>query len=219
MSPSHSCPRSIDLSSGQLLALLALLFGLCLAGAPQVAQAADEPLVADLCLSDEECKQHYDTARSLSQAEQYEAALVEYQRAYARKPAPWLLINIGRMQQKMGRDEEAMVSFDRYLALDNQSADLRPRVQAYRMEVAQRLSDKQRQVRDAALEAAERKLAQQTPKEEPPRKLPIYKRWWFWAIVGGGVAVVAATGVAVGLATQPREPTVPDGVMTLDVKF
>ena len=34
----------------------------------------------------------------------------------------------------------------------------------------------------------------------------------------GGVAVVA-TAVAVGVATQPREPTIPDGVMTLDVKF
>jgi tetratricopeptide (TPR) repeat protein len=149
---------------------------------------------------------------------QPEAALVEYQRAYARKPAPWLLINIGRMQQKMGRDEEAMVSFDRYLALDNQSADLRPRVQSYRMEVAQRLSERQRQLRDAASEAAERKLARQTPKEEPPPKTPIYKRWWFWAIVGGGAALVV-TGVAVGVALQPREPTVPDGVMTLDVKF
>lgn len=195
-----------------------LAFGLWLSGTAGSAQAGEDPLVGDLCLSDDVCKGHYDSARNLSQAEQYEAALVEYQRAYARKPAPWLLINIGRMQQKMGRDEEAMVSFDRYLALDNQSADLRPRVQSYRMEVAQRLSERQRQLRDAASEAAERKLAQQTPKEEPPRKTPIYKRWWFWAIVGGGAAL-AVTGVAVGLALQPRAPTVPDGVMTLDVKF
>lgn len=201
-----------------VLVLLGLLLGLWLSGTPGLARAGEDPLVGDLCLSDEVCKGHYDAARNLSLAEQFEAALVEYQQAYARKPAPWLLINIGRMQQKMGRDEEAMASFDRYLALDNQSADLRPRVQSYRMEVAQRLSERQRQLRDAASEAAERKLAQQTPKEESPRKPPVYKRWWFWAIVGGGAAL-AVTGVAVGLALQPREPTVPDGVMTLDVKF
>ncbi len=218
MSPSRTIDRPWTVGRLPALLLTTLLAIGWLAAMPQVACAGEDPLVGDLCLSDDECKTHYDTARSLSQAEQYEAALVEYQRAYARKPAPWLLINIGRMQQKMGRDEEAMVSFDRYLALDNQSADLRPRVQAYRMEVSQRLSDKQRQVRDAAADAAERKLAQQTPKEEPPRKVPIYKRWWFWTLVGGGVAILA-TGLAVGLATQPREPTIPDGVMTLDVKF
>ncbi|HNN94734.1 tetratricopeptide repeat protein [Haliangium sp. UPWRP_2] len=218
MPPSRAIYRPRVVHNLTALVLATLLAMGWLAAMPQVAHAGEDPLVGDLCLSDDECKNHYDTARSLSQVEQYEAALVEYQRAYARRPAPWLLINIGRMQQKMGRDEEAMVSFDRYLALDNQSADLRPRVQAYRMEVSQRLTDKQRQVRDAAADAAERKLAQQTPKEEPPRKVPIYKRWWFWTLVGGGVAVVA-TAVAVGVATQPREPTIPDGVMTLDVKF
>lgn len=218
MPPSRAIDRPWPVGRLAALLLAMLLATGWLAVTPRVAKAGEDPLVGDLCLSDDQCKAHYDTARSLSGAEQYEAALVEYQRAYARRPAPWLLINIGRMQQKMGRDEEAMVSFDRYLALDNQSADLRPRVQAYRMEVSQRLTDKQRQVRDAAADAAERKLAQQTPKEEPPRKLPLYKRWWFWTLVGGGVAVVA-TGLAVGLATQPREPTIPDGVMTLDVKF
>jgi len=35
----------------------------------------------------------------------------------------------------------------------------------------------------------------------PPKKTPVYKKWWLWTIVGA-VAVGAGVGLGVGLTTQ-----------------
>src|SRR5262249_4951680 len=48
----------------------------------------------DPCLFDKSCKDFYEMARRQSEAGQLEAALINYQNAYAVKQAPWLLISI-----------------------------------------------------------------------------------------------------------------------------
>ena len=39
---------------------------------------------------------------------------------------------------------------------------------------------------------------------EPPKKTPLYRKWWFWTAVGGAVVI---TGLSIGLAVglQPRQ--------------
>ena len=170
--------------------------------APEASQLARDP-----CLQDNTCRDLYDGARRLSQAEQYDGALVMYQSAYSLQPRPWLLVNIGRMQQKLGRPEQAIVSYKRFLADPSSATDAAflAKAQAY-------------------LDAAEHEVAEQQAKLHPtavpvvapapvaPPKQPVYKKWWLWTAVGGAV-VLTAVGLGVGLsvASQPQVG-VPPGV-------
>ena len=78
----------------------------------------------DPCLTSDRCNNLYESALTLSKAGQFSAALSNYQEAYALKPVPWLLINIGRVQQKMGRPKEAMASYQQFL--DSPGAQVDP---------------------------------------------------------------------------------------------
>jgi hypothetical protein len=43
----------------------------------------------------------------------------------------------------------------------------------------------------------------------PPATKPIYKKWWFWTIIGVVAAGAVAGGVAGGLASQKKPPAEP----------
>jgi hypothetical protein len=110
----------------------------CLAPCSAPAQEqADDP-----CLSNERCNNLYESALTLSKAGQFSAALSNYQDAYALKPVPWLLINIGRVQQKMGRPKEAMASYQQFL--DSPGAQVDPEMlvtaRQYKKQAAQDIS-------------------------------------------------------------------------------
>lgn len=49
---------------------------------------------------------------------------------------------------------------------------------------------------------------------------PLYKKWWFWALVAGGTAAVAVgVGLGVGLTQQPSNPQIPAGAMVIPIVF
>jgi hypothetical protein len=50
-----------------------------------------------------------------------------------------------------------------------------------------------------------------------PTTLPIYKRWWFWTAIAGGVALAAGLGAI--LALPARDAQVPPGVPVFDPSF
>ena len=89
-----------------------LLLGL-LAGTGQHARAAGDK---DVCLTDPKCAELNEAARNLSKEGQHDAALILYQTAYHQRPAAWLLVNIGRLQQKLYRTADAIKSYRQYLA-------------------------------------------------------------------------------------------------------
>ena len=91
--------------------LIAVLLGL--AESPARAIALD-----DGCTNDPVCRQHYDTALELFQDGRYEAALSEFQAAYAQRQMPWLLVNIGRTLHRLGRLKEAIAHYQRYQQSD-----------------------------------------------------------------------------------------------------
>jgi tetratricopeptide (TPR) repeat protein len=70
----------------------------------------------DPCMADPRCRTLVDSARTLSKAGQYEAACLAYKTAYSRQGAPWLLLNIGRMQQRLGLNNQAKRSYELYLS-------------------------------------------------------------------------------------------------------
>lgn len=83
---------------------------LCL---PARAQPSSAP---DICQSDVKCTELYQTASNLMKLEQNAAALALFQTAYAKYPAAWLLVHIGRAQQKLGQLVAAMATYRQYLA-------------------------------------------------------------------------------------------------------
>lgn len=69
----------------------------------------------DLCQSDPECHSHTEKAlRKVGRAD-YEHALSDFQAAYARRPEPRLLLNIGRCYFRMSRPEDALSYYHRFV--------------------------------------------------------------------------------------------------------
>lgn len=157
--------------------MLVMTVILALLGGRADAQNAE----ADPCLSDANCQILLASAQEASQHHRYEDALRTYQEAYSRSSAPWLLVNIGRMQQKLAHLDEAIQSYRDYLATPSHPGD-----------------DDQRGAARKYLREA--KAARQNPTDQ---RHPLYKKWWFWTVVGGAAAAVVV-GTAVGVpARQP----------------
>jgi len=123
--------------------LLSGLLGLgAVAVAPAQAQAQAQA-GSDVCLSDPKCAELCTAAANLSKADQTEAALALYQTAYTQRPAAWLLVNIGRLQQKLGRLSAAINSYRQYLASLDTTVDpeLTRRAQEYLAQAQSQVSD------------------------------------------------------------------------------
>ena len=163
--------------------------------------SASAPTQTDACLQDSECSDLVTSARNLSQAGQYEAALVAYQSAYAKSKAFWLLVNIGRMQQKAGRPQQAMITYQRLLGDAAVDAETQSKAREYVHQLEQEAL-----VQPAVLGSA----------KTMSQAKPVYKKWWFWTAVGSATAVVAV-GLAIGL--TPRSPSVPPGENVYNTVF
>lgn len=158
----------------------------------------DESAADDPCLKEPKCQELVGRAREASQVGHYDEAMRSYISAYAVRPVPWLLLNIGRMQQKLGRFDDAIQMYRAFLDLPRQEGD-----------------DEQRARATEYLRKAEAEKLVATPPQCPTsvaESKPAYKKWWFWTLIGGAAAAVVVTGVAVGLSTRPAPPDLPQGV-------
>ena len=190
--------------------LLALCFALQLGGGRALAAGANDP--DDGCLKDPECRGHYDKAIGQYEAGRYNAALPEFQAAYQTRQMPWLLINIGRTLHRLGRLQEAISYYERYQkAAPNGDPETQKKVAEYMAQARVLLEAK------SATEQPEPVVAPAVP-VTPPQPVPdsgaaaakpIYKKWWFWTIVGVAVAGTV-TGIAVGVATRGDKNPFPD---------
>ncbi len=167
-------------------------------------------------------RQHIDTAAVKTKAGDYEAAAGEYWSAYALKPQKIIIFNVAQSFRKAGRWAEALTLFQRYLR-DEPGSPLTGEVEAYISEAQARLrqqqidADRQTAERLASANAAlaerlveireiDRRIVAQTamvPPKPPPK--PIYRRPWFWVLIGSA-AVGAAVGIGLGVALAPRLP-------------
>jgi len=161
--------------------------------AEQANGSSAAPIPFKNCERDSQCRRHYQDGLSRSEAEQYEAALVSYQSAYARVQAPLLLLSIGRMHHRCGRPEQAADAYRKLLSssLPESDADFEEPARRFLQEAEAEIAKK----------TVKPEVPPQTTVDGPIRKptaqgeerTPVYKKWWLWTAVG-----VASAGIIIG---------------------
>ncbi|MBK7861371.1 MAG: tetratricopeptide repeat protein [Archangiaceae bacterium] len=151
-------------------------------------------------------------ARVAFDAGDFERALVKYEEAFRARPVPALQFNLGQCHRQLGHLERALYFFRRFLESqppEEQAAQVRPLVaeleaqQARDEAHARELQLEQARAASAQAQAdLERALKQQpvVAAAEPP----VYKKPWFWVVVGGVAVVAAGVGAGAYVATAPR---------------
>lgn len=176
--------------------------------------SAGPPTTAVSCDADPECSRMADQASQQSQAGRYDEARRLYEAAYALRPDPLLLYNLGRVQHKAGHPADAAGYYERYLAAGAEGSDTNRRKTEQYLDQARKeagisvpkiqtgtpgitvpppASQPATATGTVALDAAA------TSGTEQPK--PLYKKWWLWTAVGV-TAVGIGVGVGVGLAAR-----------------
>jgi tetratricopeptide (TPR) repeat protein len=190
----HSLPRAALLRwrAGVLIAVL-------IAGARWTPIAGAAPTAGR---PSPEARSEYDKGTTAYNLGQFDQAVAAFTRAYELDPAPILLFNIAQAHWKKGDRERALFFYRRFLEADP-GTDQRERVEARirELEAAERASQEV-----AAVPVAPIPTRLQPPPEppvmvkatEPPPAPALYRRPWFWVVMGG----IALGAGAVALAAQ-----------------
>lgn len=128
---------------------------------------------------EEQVQERLAKARSYFSASQYDAAISELQAAYRLKANPNYLFSIAQSHRRAGRHREALSYYQRFLT-ESQNTPLKVETLNYITEL--------------------RTLLVQEEAIERERKRPVWKKPWFWGVLGSSAAAVAlGVGLGVGL--------------------
>jgi len=178
----------------------------------------------DACTQDAACHALSEQGLQKYQSGDYRSALARYQAAYAKYPLARLLYNIGRTQHQLGRNAEAEQAYRNFLVQTSDDV-LRAKAQEYLAQLEQERPPQQSPPRPelaptvilapTSLSEPHTALPEQRPTStsDGTRVVPVYKKWWFWTAVGGGVVAITAIGLGIGL--SQRTPSIPADPNTL----
>jgi tetratricopeptide (TPR) repeat protein len=209
--------------------ILALVTALTLA-VPAVAHAADDDAAV--------ARDAYGKGMAHYHLEEYDAAIAEWERGFRAKPAPEFLYNIAQAYRLSKRPEKALSFYQKYLRV-NPDAKNRAEVERH-MASLKEIVDKQKSAAESPPQQPMPTPSGPTTAPPPattttppsgttatatetgradlvaqPAEKPVYKKGWFWGVMGG-VAAVAVTGVVVGVVYGTKG----SGVQTLqDASF
>lgn len=160
------------------------------------------------CASNPACAALFKQAQQQFAAGQLGDALRTFKLAHAVNADPRLLYSIARLMHVQEQAIEAIPYYRRFIDSNLDDPAQKAKAREYLA-----------QCESVAAEAAAKKLeAERLEKERllaihrvepPPKPMPVYKKWWFWTLVGGAAAVVA---VGTTLGVLSREPDL-TGVM------
>lgn len=153
---------------------------------------------------EQEFRQHYEQALSLYEQRDYQAALGEWQKAYAIRQLPRLLLNLGQTYRKLGRAREALGYYELYLRVEpNPEPQLKAELDQYIVQTRVMLKEaetlRQKAKETGAPEPAVSKVAE--PPHRPSPGIP--------AGSPGAVMTQAATPPAVSSAPAASRPAAP----------
>ena len=140
----------------------------------------------------------------------YPRALALLKESYALAPYPDLLFNIGRCQEELGHYHEALAAYERYLAVNPGDLDVRQR--------AENMRERSLSEPEPSPEPSPSSLFEPLPSvapqplsvaSAPPRRTPLYRKWWLWTAVVGVAAVAVGVGLGVGLSGAAPARTFP----------
>ncbi len=186
--------------------LLPLTFGCLLRLAPAQAQAQAQVQAQDRaqdraasvsrnCVDNPACLALFEQAQQQSRAGQLAEALRSYSLAYQVTPDPRLSFSMGRVLQKQGRPADALPHYRQFIESDVEDAEQKATARSYLAQC------------EAALPPPVPPPPALSPAGVMPATVPVYRRWWFWTILGTAAAAGIAGGIAGGvIAEQNRLP-------------
>jgi hypothetical protein len=151
--------------------------------------------------SEQLARAEFERAQRAYDLGRFETAIVHYSRAYEAMPLPALLFNIAQCHRLLGEYAQAAFFYRRYLDLAGSPSNA-PLTRELLSEMEQRQSERERHERDTAARAS---AALAMNPDGTIQSDPLYKRWWFWAAVGGAV-VAGMTAVTIAN-NQPSQTT------------
>jgi tetratricopeptide (TPR) repeat protein len=193
---------------------------------------------------DDAAREHFKKGITAYNLGDYELAVNELRKSYELSEAAPLLFNIAQAYRAKGEYQKALLFYRNFLRLvpnapnfsdaEALAAEMQQRITAAEQtaseearrraneDFARRAADEEarRQIweeearRRAAVVPPQAIIATPTPKALPPK--PVYKRWYFWTGIVGGVVVVGATAGALA-ATVGVKTVLPSGSLgTID---
>lgn len=156
---------------------------------------ASDPAPSPEAVRDEQARQLFEQGRTAFTEARFADALDLFRRAHALSHRHALLYNIGQAADRLRLDREALEAFDLYLAevpdAENR-VEVETRVAVLRETIA----------REEALRAEAGRPAPQASHDEGG----IEEQWWFWTLIGLGVA---GAGVGIGFAVLSHDELAP----------
>lgn len=159
-------------------------------------------------------------ARQLFEGGKYADAAALLQQVISVEPKPVHIFNLGQSQRRAGQIDEARASYQRFIdlvpqhpsvpearnyirELDLIKAQVQQAEQGYRLQLDRTRSDLLRQLnqtRDELLSERAQTAALRDGK-------PVYKRAWFWGVLGGTLSVAIVASAVIGyVATRAPDP-------------
>jgi len=199
---------------------LSVIAALVLASPPASAEDSAEQLA----------REQFQRGKRLFVLQEYRKALDAFRKARQLQALPEMLFMIGQCHRNLGSHVEAIRAYQGYLA-GKPDAEDRRQVEALIAELERRtptsgpgppppesMPTPKGQPIGRATRPAQRGAhpAMTMPPPAPVvRRRPLYRRWWFWAVVGGVAVAALGTGLAVGYSRRPHSPAGSIGTVDL----
>lgn len=164
---------------------------------------------------------HYRRGMSLYERKDYDGAAAELLQAYELRQLPRVILNLGTIYRKMGKAREALSFYERYLKAEpNPPPKIKKDVDVFIVETralveAPELKEEIERRKEPGPAGWNRDTGEMEPwlsaqlKQEAQNR-PVYKKAWFWGLIGGIIAAGIITGVTVGVVAQQR--AIPGGI-------
>jgi tetratricopeptide (TPR) repeat protein len=166
---------------------LSLLAGLFLVGVTIATPAHAQADASDETM--EVSRRYFSEGEKFFALGRFAEALAQYQRAFAAKPIPALLFNIGQCQRNLGDYDAALFSFRKYLQLEPATPN--------REQILDYIDDVEKEAERARV----RRLELDRPRPLPKPKKSGKALWW----IVGGTALVAGGAITAFLLTRGED--------------